>query len=455
MSQIILQHLWQATWLSSAVIVLVLLLRAPMRHAFGSRRVYLMWLLVPLTLIAGFLPAPSQQTIAVAWPNDLIAMPSNIMALAPETASPVWPWALLTVWLLGCLGFAAWMLRQQQRFKQSMGLLTHTQHPSPCPVLRAEHNQGLPALVGSWQPIIVLPSDFDTRYNRTQQQLMLQHETQHWRQKDHWVNALVATFRALFWFNPLVHWAMNRLRHDQELACDEAILNAHPKHRQSYGEAMLNTALTQQPVPLGCHWGQLTHPLKERIMQLAKPPLSQRKKALGTTLTTAIIALTAFSAWATQGSTPSQNQTSIAIKAHAFQMSAEQKNADVAVRFSISMDDAAPRDTVVFSHFDKPFSLKEKASDGSTFNIDGRFYAEGDKQIRLKSTITRDGTLLSEPELIFNKHGTAAIHIGEEATDGTFKGIKLTLTSMDAKNMPPIPPPPPAPPKPPAVSSGK
>src|SRR3546814_11058144 len=50
--------LLESTCASSAAIVLVLLLRRPLRATFGANAAYLLWLLPPLAVLAASLPAP-------------------------------------------------------------------------------------------------------------------------------------------------------------------------------------------------------------------------------------------------------------------------------------------------------------------------------------------------------------------------------------------------------------
>src|SRR3546814_18732665 len=52
------RSLLESTCASSAAIVLVLLLRRPLRATFGANAAYLLWLLPPLAVLAASLPAP-------------------------------------------------------------------------------------------------------------------------------------------------------------------------------------------------------------------------------------------------------------------------------------------------------------------------------------------------------------------------------------------------------------
>src|SRR3546814_11432672 len=60
--------LLESTCASSAAIVLVLLLRRPLRATFGANAAYLLWLLPPLAVLAASRPAPVvQDRKRVGW----------------------------------------------------------------------------------------------------------------------------------------------------------------------------------------------------------------------------------------------------------------------------------------------------------------------------------------------------------------------------------------------------
>jgi len=109
--------------------------------------------------------------------------------------------------------------------------------------------------------------------------LILAHEVAHARRGDGWWCLLARVLAALFWFHPLAWWALAALRHDQELACDAAVLREHGERRRSYANAMLKTQSATFALPVGCTWSP-SHPLTERIAMLKMPlPSPQRRNA--------------------------------------------------------------------------------------------------------------------------------------------------------------------------------
>ena len=280
---------------SSAAIVLVLLLRRPVRHLLGAHIAYLLWLLVPVAVIAVLVPRSEQASMLGA------AMPAIGAGLELATlrnqglAGIAGPWLLVAAWLAGAAAMLWRLHGQQRRFRAHVGPL----RPLRDGLLQANSSAGLPAVIGLWRPRIVLPLDFEARYEPGQRELILQHERIHMRRRDLQVNALAAALRCVYWFNPLVHLAVHRFRHDQELACDELVVTRNPHRRRAYGEAMLKTQLQQLPLPVGCHW-QAHHPLKERIEMLGRPVPRKSHRILGGVFVATLASLMAFTAFSAQ-----------------------------------------------------------------------------------------------------------------------------------------------------------
>lgn len=284
-----------STLASSAAIVLILLLRKPVRNRFGAQLAYALWALVPLVAVIALLPAP---TVSVAPMSFFAAAPVAAQALTPTVAAapsidPM-PW-LGAVWLFGIAACATLFLRQQRRFVRALGSLSSGDNRT----FRAQTTAGCPALIGAWRPRIVLPADFEQRYDRIERKLILAHERAHMARCDAQLNALAAALRCLNWFNPLFHFAASRFRFDQELACDAGVISRFPEARRPYADAMLKTQLADLGLPAGCHW-QSSHPLKERVAMLKQPLPGRLRRWLGGACVAAIVAAASFAAWAAQ-----------------------------------------------------------------------------------------------------------------------------------------------------------
>jgi len=289
-----LELLVEATFASSAALLLVLALRRPLRAAFGARVAYGAWALLPAVVVAVALPAAAPEP--GTDPVILISRALPVLAAQP-IADGMDPRLLVAAcWLAGVIACTAWMSFRQCHFRRSLGRLS----PPVDGVRESEREvDGLPATLGLWSPQVIVPPAFAARYEAAQRELMLAHERAHVARGDLHANAIAATLRCLFWFNPLVHVAAPRFRQDQELACDATVLAKHPGARRSYGEALLHAQLGNQGTPLGCHFG-FGHPLRERIAMLGQLPPSTARRLAGTACVAILASGVAFAAWAVQ-----------------------------------------------------------------------------------------------------------------------------------------------------------
>ncbi len=298
----LLDWLLQATLATSAALLLVLALRQPLRRLSGAQAVRLLWILVPAALLAVSLPSRVVEVDhpAATLPGITVTATDaapRAMATAPDAPADGagTPFAWLVLWLAGIAAATAGMLAQQRRFQRAL-------HPATAvepDVLRAASPHAGPAAIGLLRPRVVLPADFERRYTPRQQQLVLAHEREHLRRGDVAVSALASALRCLFWFNPLVHLAAQRLRLDLELACDAAVVARFPHARRSYADAMVDTQLAVPGLPVGCHW-QSSHPLRTRIAMIKHPAPSRTRATLGTALALALGTGTSLAAWAMQ-----------------------------------------------------------------------------------------------------------------------------------------------------------
>lgn len=258
---------------SSAALILVLLARRPLRRFAGVDAPYAAWLMVPFALVAAALPALQSAPLMLVAAASPLAGAAMAAITAPDNSD--WTGPLVLAWACGAFAAMAMVMLGQRSFVRSLGTLHFRDG-----LFFAEHSRHGPALLGLVRPIIVVPADFTTRYTVDEQALIIAHERQHAVRRDPLANAVLALLQAVFWFNPLMHLGASRCRFDQELACDAAVMAQHANQRQAYAAAMLKTQSAGAPALATCHW-QSSHPLKERIMQLKKTPVSTARRRAG------------------------------------------------------------------------------------------------------------------------------------------------------------------------------
>ncbi len=294
MSSDVLRLVLGTTLAASIAILLLQLLRAPLRRWLGTGAAYAAWACVPVAVIAALLPA---RDAPVEWgAMGVVLQPMRAAtAVVSSVQVPMWEMLLLAIWLGGVAAMAIALWIQQRRFVRGLGEL----HRREDGLWIAGTSQDLPAAIGLFRIRIVVPSDFDSRYDARERRLIACHERLHVSRGDLAANALVSALRCVYWFNPVIPLATRRFRFDQELACDADVIRRHPGARRAYGEAMLKAQLQGMSIPVACHW-PAPHPLRERIGMLGRKLPSARRRALASLLVTAMIALVGYGAWAAQ-----------------------------------------------------------------------------------------------------------------------------------------------------------
>jgi beta-lactamase regulating signal transducer with metallopeptidase domain len=264
--------------------------RRPYRRWFGAEAAFRLWLLPPLAMLASQWPHAAAAT-AGELPSLVYAVTTAGGALSARaggaTASGWHAW-WLSAWLVGAAVVAVAMVSAQSRYRRRLvGAVPFAGVASRWPVWRAAEAGVGPALVGAWRARIVLPADFEQRYDVTERALILAHETIHARRGDGWWCLFAQAVVAAFWFHPLAWLALGALRRDQELACDAAVLCGHGEHRRSYANAMLKTQSVALALPVGCPWSP-RHPLAERIAMLKQPSPGLPRRIAGTAIGSAL-----------------------------------------------------------------------------------------------------------------------------------------------------------------------
>ena len=82
----------------------------------------------------------------------------------------------------------------------------------------------VPAALGLWKPMVVLPAWALTELPPSDLNIILRHEFAHLRRWDDWTNLLQKMVHALFFFHPAVWWIEDRLSVEREMACDDIVV---------------------------------------------------------------------------------------------------------------------------------------------------------------------------------------------------------------------------------------
>ena len=268
----------------SALIAVVLLVRAIFKNRVPKRMLYALWLVVllklclPGTLVSlPVLPAedaaapaqsaelPAQTTPVIQQPAQTVTQP-QAPAQQPvfpvqETAKPaakllttaqilqiVWfsGSALLGLWLFGAWAVFTIRLHRDRRFVGKRGgtcIYVSDAVKSPC----------LAGLI----PAVYLTEDV---LQADEAELILRHELTHLRHLDFLWSLCRTAAVTVYWWNPFIWLAAICSKRDAELACDEAVAAKLPESKRlAYARAILAQA-----------------PRKTAALSLAGPPVKER-----------------------------------------------------------------------------------------------------------------------------------------------------------------------------------
>ena len=268
----------------SALIAVVLLVRAIFKNRVPKRMIYCLWLVVLLKLcLPGtlfslpVLPAeklvaptqiselPAQTTPVIQQPAQTVMQPQTPaqqqVSPAHETAKPAAKplttaqilqiaWfsgsALLGLWLFGAWAVFTIRLHRDRRFLGKRGgtcIYVSGAVKSPC----------LAGLI----PAVYLTEDV---LQADEAELILRHELTHLRHLDFLWSLCRTAAVTVYWWNPFIWLAAICSKRDAELACDEAVAAKLPESKRlAYARAILAQA-----------------PRKAAALSLAGPPVKER-----------------------------------------------------------------------------------------------------------------------------------------------------------------------------------
>ncbi len=212
-----------------------------------------------------------------------------------ETAGMISGYTLaLGVWVLGALWVFADALYRQRRFNLELrqrplatAALPRALVASLCQKAGLRKHVRIilmpagttPAVVGIARPSILLPEDWETRFDERSLRHVLLHELLHVKQHDLMWNWAATVVQALHWFNPLVWFVVSRFQADRELRCDAgALALLSPTERLDYGHTLLRIQETffAPPAMAGLAPCVRNHPtLRQRIHMIAHPTTRQ------------------------------------------------------------------------------------------------------------------------------------------------------------------------------------
>jgi beta-lactamase regulating signal transducer with metallopeptidase domain len=238
---------------TSGLILLVLLIREPVRKHFGARVAYGLWLIPAARLLMPTITETIERPVSAAvTPRMMIthytAEPLLLSSVASPESSLVeqmggWPTILMVLWLGIAMGlFAGRMLAFRRERAAILSGATELGRIGSIRLVQSSEVSG-PLAFGVLDRVIAVPADFHSLYAEHERQLALEHELAHHRSGDLIANLVAFALLCLQWFNPLAWTAHAAFRFDQEAACDARVLEAgKARDRSEYGRAIAKAA---------------------------------------------------------------------------------------------------------------------------------------------------------------------------------------------------------------------
>lgn len=301
----------------------------------SARIQYNIWLLFLLLLAVPFLPAAFhfgqigtwlnfplekhrltnnadiQSSVSLASASTLDKMNDFAVSISTKTPSVVHT-LLLLVWIIGMLtmlflAFRSWRLLHALE-KSALPLqnskvreiyqecLSEMKIRRSIPIYSTAFLKS-PITVGCIRPRIYMPIHLISDFNRQDIRFMLLHELQHYRRKDTVIGMFMNLIGILYWFNPLVWYALKEMRCEREIACDSAVLQMLCEtDYEAYGNALINLAekLSLSPFPFALGIGGSMEQMKRRILNIAnfkKATLFQKLRGIAAYVLIAVFLL--------------------------------------------------------------------------------------------------------------------------------------------------------------------
>lgn len=261
--------LWQLNIEFSLLLVVTLIARYAIRWTTKIYNSYLLWLSIPIGLLAASLSARIQFSQP---PVETMNYMAQSYLVVPASSIDNWQaWGV--AWLFVATVLLSRLLRQHMDLRRDLRAISvnkQLQLNSSYPVVGIDKTNFSPAVYGFVRPTIYFPVQLLDDLSPEQIKLIISHEEHHIKQRHLWLNLFWDVLVCLMWFNPFAYISRQSFRHDQELYCDYLVLHNSSKHSQkSYGYALLSTVSATHSVSLLCSWKTFNQ-IEERIMNINK-----------------------------------------------------------------------------------------------------------------------------------------------------------------------------------------
>jgi len=307
-----------------AIIGILLMIKKVLKNHLTSRMQFNLWFLLLGLLTVPFIPvrpvqfsqffslldkwknaaSTSRETLAETAVNveaSGAARQMNDFALSVSSKTPsVIGLILLGIWLIGIFAMLLLVIKSKTRLntlkKSALPLqsrevrilysncLSELKIKKDIPIYSTAFLKS-PIIVGLFKPCIYLPIHLISDFNAVDMRYILLHELQHYKHKDAISSYLMNLFGVLYWFNPLVWYALKEMRGDREVACDTSVLKLlNENDYEDYGNTLINFAekISLSPFPFAAGISGNMKQMQKRIINISfyeKPSVWKKIKS--------------------------------------------------------------------------------------------------------------------------------------------------------------------------------
>lgn len=320
----------------SGIIGILLIARRIFKNNLSSRMQYNLWFLLLGLLAVPFVPFPfigfpqifswlgslqnspvsntetamgktmgTDLTIHADWMNDFTL---SVNRGIPSIAGYI----LFGIWIVGIIAMIIFTIKSALRLRALKRSALPLQNPKArslyfcclnemgihrnIPIYSTAFLQS-PIIVGLFKPGIYLPIHLISDYKESDIRYMLLHELQHYKHKDALAGFLMNFAGVIYWFNPLVWYALKEMRNDREVACDTSVLKMLKEDAyEDYGNTLINFAekISLSPFPFAAGLSGNMKQMKRRIINISsyeKPTIWKRLKGITAFILTSVLLL--------------------------------------------------------------------------------------------------------------------------------------------------------------------
>lgn len=316
----------------SIIIAIFLLAKHLLKNYLTSRAQYNLWFFLLGLLIVPFIPVQKIHFPQIfTWFENLKnGSTSTVETIMSQTALPSQPdtanwmndfsifvskkapstigFILCILWCIGiflmlikviqsiyhfhAIKKSALPLQNPAVHKLYQNCLAEMQLKKPIPIYSTAFLRS-PVIAGLLKPCIYLPIHLISDYNENDMKFMLLHELGHYKYKDALANYFMSVVGVLYWFHPLVWYALKEMKNDKEVACDTTVLKHIGKEAYiDYGNTLINFAekMSYTLFPFAAGISGSMKEMQKRVKNIANYCPASFQKKLQSTFTFIIIA---------------------------------------------------------------------------------------------------------------------------------------------------------------------